>query len=433
MKYIIWGIFAFFLLLSPGAQAFSTIRDTEVENVLLGYIQKNFKAAGLNPQNAQVVVVNDDSINAFVAGGQTIFIHSGLITHAKSVDDVVFVLAHETGHIVGGHVTRGIQQLKAAQTTALISTVLGGLLAVASGRPDAGMAVMLGGNSSIMGSFMAYRQSEESAADRTAVDIMHKTGYSLMGFTHTMKEILAQERLNSNPDNMYLRTHPITQDRMRDMERFTQNAGPIKSDSQFDLIKAKLVGFLYSPAKTRMMYKSNTLADKYALAIADYRDNKIQTSLKKIDDLIKIEPDNPFFHELKGQFLFETGQIEPAVNAYKKAIGLLPKASLIRLSLGQALTESENPKAAQEAVTHLSRVVAEDPHIPIAWRLLAVSYGKSNNIPMADYAMAEYYQLMGDNIKASKMARRAVDKVPANTPAYQHLQDILSLNTPSKK
>ncbi|MGN1063431.1 MAG: M48 family metallopeptidase, partial [Alphaproteobacteria bacterium] len=301
MKLFYTFLIAFGLILTLPAQAFFVIRDTEVENVLLKLVKDNFKAAGLNPANAAVYIVNDNSINAFVAGGQTIFIHSGLITHATSIDDIAFVLSHETGHIVGGHIVRGINQMKNTQTTALISTVLGGLLAVAGGRPDAGLAIMMGGTGSAMNSYLAYRQTEESAADRIAVDIMQKTGYSMAGFTNTMKQLQAEERLNANPD-IYLSTHPMTRERMRDIERFTQNAAPLKHDIRFELIKAKLTAFLMPPEHTRHLYQGTALADKYARAIAAYRDNQLADSLKQIDKLIQQEPKKPFFYELKGQF-----------------------------------------------------------------------------------------------------------------------------------
>lgn len=433
MKYLASLLTFIVFFTSIQAHAIAIIRDTEVENLMNSYVRKTFKAAGLDPQNAEVILVNDNSINAFVAGGQTIFVHTGLITTAKSVDDVMFVLAHETGHIVGGHVIRGMEQYKNAQTTALISTVLGGLVALAGGRPDAGIAVMAGGQGSALGMFLAYRQTEESAADRTAVEILNKTGYSLIGFSNTMKQIQQIERMNTGTENSsYLRTHPLTQNRIRDMERFVSGAHPTKQDQQFDLVKAKLTGFLYPPAETRIRYKGNTLADKYALAIAMYRDKKIPQSLKKIDELIAIQPNNPFFHELKGQFLFETGQIEQAIKSYNKAVALLPNAPLIRLSLGQALTESDQKTASTQAIEHLTRVTQQDPYIPIAWRLLAVAYGKTNNTAMADYAMAEYYMLVGNTKDARRLAERAQKGIKPGTTAYQHIEDILSLSEKDK-
>ena len=427
MKYIFTFILCFLSVSLAHAANLSIIRDSEVENALTEIARRIFTAAGLNPKNAEIVLVNDDSINAFVAGGQTIFVHSGLITHAKSPDEVAFVLSHETGHIVGGHVIRGTEQMKSAQTTALISTVLGGLLAVAGGSPEAGLAIMMGSNSSVMNSFMAYRQSEESAADRTAVDIMKKTGYSMQGFTDTMKELQRQERLSSAYDNTYWQTHPMTRDRMRDIERFTHNASPISKDEQFDLMRAKLIGFLFPPEQTRHLYQGNSLADKYARAIALYKNNKITDSLKAVEDLIALRPQNAYFYELKGQFLFETGKLNESAMAYETAVQLMPDAPLIRLALGQVLIESDNTSHIDRAIFHLSIVTEQDNDIPGAWRLLATAYGKMKNMPMADYAMAEFYMLTGQKEEAVKFAKRAIDKLPMDIPAYRHLNDILEL------
>ncbi|MBO7258197.1 MAG: M48 family metalloprotease, partial [Alphaproteobacteria bacterium] len=406
------------------ASNLSIIRDSEVENVLTNMAKHIFIAAGLNPQNAKIVLVNDDSINAFVAGGQTIFVHSGLITHAKSPDEVAFVLSHETGHIVGGHVIRGTEQMKSAQTTALISTVLGGLLAVAGGSPEAGLAIMMGSNSSVMNSFMAYRQSEESAADRTAVDIMKKTGYSMQGFTDTMKELQRQERLSSAYDNAYWQTHPMTRDRMRDIERFTHNARPISKDEQFDLMRAKLIGFLFPPEQTRHLYQGNSLADKYARAIALYKNNKITDSLKAVEDLIALRPQNAYFYELKGQFLFETGKLNESIPAYEQAVELMPNAPLIRLALGQVLTESDNENDLKKAIYHLSEVVLQDKLIPGAWRLLATAYGKMKNMPMADYAMAEFYMLVDKKDEAKAYYAKMLEVDSANILAHEQLIDL---------
>lgn len=431
MKRFLIFILCFIFSISLHAENISVIRDTEIETLLNGYVKKIFKSCGLNPNNAQVVIVNDETINAFVAGGQTIFVHSGLITHAESADEVVFVLSHETGHIVGGHVIRGLEQIKTAQTTTLISSVLGGLLAVAGGRADAGLAVMMGLNSSAISSFMAYRQSEESAADRTAVDIMEKTGYSLHGFTRTMKELQRQERLSTVYEMPYWQTHPITRERMQNIERFTQKALPPKKDRQFDLARAKLIGFLFPTEQTRHLYKGISTADKYARIIADYKDGKINDSLEQLNKLILSSPQNAYFHELKGQFLFETGQIEQSICAYEKAVHLMPDAPLFHLSLGQVLAENDKKNYWEKAVKHLSRAIELDQYMPSAWRLLASTYGKMDNMPMADYAMSEYYMLIGQTAEARKTAKRAIDKISKKSSAYQHLKDILDiLKTP---
>ena len=417
----------FFCFASLSAQALSVIRDTEAEAVMLSYLRNIFKAAGLNPQNAQVILVNDPSVNAFVAGGQTVFIHTGLLTQAQSVDDVIFVLSHETGHIVGGHITRGQGVLSQAQGAALISTILGGLVAVA-GRPDAGIAVMMGGSTSAAGLFTAYRQGEESAADRTAVDIMKRLNYSMIGFENTMKTIQAQERLYAADDFSYLRTHPLTKDRINALERFVKTAKPVRADIRFDLVKAKLIGFLYEPNQTLGIYQNRTdLAAQYAKAIAFYRAHRFDEAQKMLDSLIAQKPDYPYFYELKAQFYLETGQIDKAVTYYHKAVSLMPNAPLMRLSLAQALMEKPSPDSAKEAVTHLKYVLARENDTPLAWQLLATAYEQTGNKQEIPYVMAEYYRTLGDLKAAKRQAKKALETLPKGSPSSIHAQDILDL------
>ncbi len=428
LRSAVFGVFiACITFFSVTAHALSVIRDTEVESVLTSYARKIFKTAGLNPNNAQIVLVNDPSINAFVAGGQTIFVHTGLITQSQSVDDIIFVLSHETGHIVGGHVVRGIGAYGQARTTALISTILGGLVAVA-GRPDAGMAVMMGGSTSAVGMFTAYRQTEESSADRTAVDIMQKMHYSMRGFENTMKLIQAQERISSSDDFSYLRTHPLTRERINALERFTKNAPAVRDDVRYDLIRAKLIGFLYEPAQTRSLYQNDTsLAGDYARAIAMYRAHQFEQAQQMIDNLIRKKSDYPYFYELKGQFYLETGNLNNAIDNYQKAINLMPNAPLMRLSMAQALLERRQTGDAARAIPHLKSVLAKENDTPLAWQLLATAYDLTSKQAEIPYAMAEYYRTIGDLKSAKRMAKKALDTLPKNTPAYQHARDIMAL------
>lgn len=407
------------------AWALNLIRDTEVEKTLTGYIQKIFKAANLPPENAEVVLINDPSINAFVAGGQTIFIHTGLITHAKYVDDVIFVLSHETGHIVGGHITRGINEYKKAQKTALISTILGGVLAVASGRPDAGIAVMIGSQGSALGTFTAYRQVEESAADRTAVDIVKKLGYSMQGFTHIMDMIQAEERLNASENQMtYWRTHPMTADRKQNISYFLKNAPDPKDEKDFRRMRAKLVAFMMDEKQALRQYSGKTSDDLYAQAIVDYRQHNLADAFQKLDTLIQQEPDNPYLYELKGQFKFETGQMDEAVQNYQKALNL-SDAPLIRIALAQALLEKGDKKDAEIALTHLERAVFKEGDTGLPWRLMATAYDRMDKRDLSQYAMARYYYATGKTKQAKKTAEKVIKKLDKNSIAYQRVDDLL--------
>ena len=423
MKKILFILVLFFW--TSKVMALSVIRDSEIEAVLTGYVRQIFDAVHLPPENAEVVLVNDPSINAFVAGGQTIFVHTGLITLASSPDDLFFVLSHETGHIVGGHITRGMAAMERAQTTALISTLMGGLLAVVSGRPDAGIAVMLGSQTSAMGTFVGYRQTEESSADRVAVDVVNKLGYSMQGFTNVMKEIQAQERLNSDESQNYMRTHPMTQDRRQNLQRFIKDAKPVQEDKNFERIKAKLIGFLWEPKQVRLKYAGETANDLYARSIADYRDHQLDEALLALAKLIQKEPENPYLYELKGQFEFETGYLDAAVKDYEKAVEKAPDAALMRISLAQSLLERGEKNDAQKALEHLTHAALNESDSPLVWQLMATAYDRLKQPDFADCAMAEFYLTSNKKDQAKKMAQKALKKLPKKASCTARMRDIL--------
>ena len=420
-------IFLLFFLWGQQCLSASIIRDTEIENALTSYVKKIFEAVELPPENAEVVLINDSSINAFVAGGQTIFIHTGLITNSKSVDDLIFVLSHETGHIVGGHITRGMVAYEKSQATALISTIFGGLLAVVSGRPDAGIAIMMGSQSSALGSFSSYRQTEESSADRIAVDIMKKLGYSMQGFLNVMEKIQAQERLNASEELGYLRTHPMTQDRRQNIQRFTQNTPSVRQDETFSRIQAKLAGFLWPTKETYSKFNGNSDNDIYARAIADYRDHKTEKALSSLSTLIQKEKNNPYLYELKGQFEFETGQLDKAISDYEEAVRLAPEAPLIRISCAQSLLERGHSPDLEKALIHLNHAALKEADSPLLWQLMAGVYDRQNKTAFAHCAMAEYYLSLNKKDLAQKTAQKALDSLPQNTPCFARMQDILDL------
>ncbi len=402
----------------------SVIRDTQMEQYAVKGVKKLFKSAGLNDNAVQVVFINDLSLNAFVAGGSIVYIYSGLIIETDYCDEFFGVLAHETGHVVGGHTIRLASEMGKAQTTALITTILGGIAAVASGRGDVGMAIMLGGMSSATGMLNAYRQSEENSADSIAVDLIRKSDYSVQGLYNVMKKIEKEERLRVDNVPTYLRSHPLTRDRLAFMQNAAEQAKPMKDDPEYLMIKAKLFAFLKSPEETRIIYNDDSLPAIYANAIADFKQTKITEALQKTDRLIAQQPANPYFYELKGQILFESGQIEKSVQAYQKAFELLPQASLIRLSLAQALLETGEAENRKKAIDHLLYITARDKYLPDAWYFLHIAYAQNNNFDLANYAKIEYLMLAGKTNEVKKLLPKTQKALQSDTVKSNRLADI---------
>lgn len=399
----------------------SIIRDTEMEQYTIKNVKRLFKAAGLNQNAADVVFIQDDTLNAFVAGGSTVFIHTGLITNVDNSDEFFGVLAHETGHIVGGHAVRLYDNMQRAQRTALVTTILGGIAAVASGRGDVGVAIMAGGMGTAQNFFSSYRISEENAADSTGIRLIQKIGYSPAGLLSVMRKIQANERLIIDPRYAYTQTHPLTQDRIQFLQNAAQTDIPLADDEEFHLIKAKLFAFLNEPQQTLQTYKGNDKASLYAKAIAYFKNTQIQEALKTTDALIEKEPNNPYFWELKGQILFETGQVKAAIEAYQKAVERMPEAPLIRLSLAHALLEDNRP---DEAVDHLEYIVARDAYLPDAWSFLGRGYGMQGKKGQSLYAMAEYDYIIGQYKDALEKIKKALPLLKQDAVKTLRLQDL---------
>ena len=239
-----------------------------------------------------------------------------------------------------------------------------------------------------------------------------------------MKKIEKEERLRIDNLPKYLRSHPLTKERIRFLEQNSQSAPILQKDEEYDLIKAKLFAFLQSPSETRVVYNEDNLASLYALAIADFKETKINEAIEKTDLLIKKMPKNPYFHELKGQILFETGKINEAIHSYTIAHQLLPEASLIRLSLAQALLESQTKENRQKAIHHLQYITSRDKYLPDAWYFLYIAYAKNEEFDLANYAKIEYLALIRQYDEIKKLLQKTKKALLKDKVKSNRLSDI---------
>lgn len=427
-------------LLSAGAaaaQGLSLVRDEEIERTLAFYLTPLFDKAGLDTNNMSIHLVRDDSINAFAAQGLHVFIHTGLLLKADNAQEVIAVLAHETGHISGGHIARLYENIRIAQRNMLLSMVLGSVAAAASGRADVAVAATLGGMNSTQGILAGYRRAEENAADQVAVDLLARTGHDFSGFESIMRKLQTQESYLIDDGLILWRTHPMVKERLdfilhqrKDEMRgkFAVNEKRIKLENElFERIRAKLFGFMYAPDKTIRRYPETdkSLPARYARAVAEYRSGEFESALFQVNSLIKDYPEDPYFYELKGQILFETGRADEAVGPYEKAVALLPDSVLLRVGLAQAQIEKDTPDSLADAQRNLASFADSGTEIPLVWRLQAVVYGRTGQRGMAAYALAEYNMLSGNRKQAESFAKQAVGQLPEGMPARLRAQDIL--------
>lgn len=424
-------LLSFAILVRPVA-AQSILRDAESEKLLNDLAAPLIKAAGLDPKNVQIVVLYDNEINAFVAGGQTIYIHSALITAADNANQVQGVIAHELGHIEGGHVIRMAEGARAATGIMILSLLLGAA-AMAAGAGEAGAGILGAGQSAAMGKFMAFTRTQESSADAAGARYLNTAGISGQGMLQFFKKLQNQEfRLAIKQTDSYDRTHPLNGERIAALSE-TLKASPAwnaKTDpaleARFQRVKAKLYGYVSDPAQTLRQYPETdqTIPAHYARAYAWHRSAYPDKALAEADALLKAAPHDPYFLELKGQILLESGKPAEAIAPLREAAQLTNYNSLISGMFGHALIATEDRKNFPEAERVLKAAVAKDNDNPFAWYQLGIVYDREGDQGRAALATAERYNLEGDAKLALLSAQSALGSIPRGTPDWLRAQDI---------
>ncbi len=409
----------------------SILRDSETELFFRDLSRPLIEAAGLDPANVKIVLVNDPEINAFVAGGQIVYVHSGLLLAADNVNQVQGVVAHELGHVAGGHIIRMYEGAGAATRISILSLVLAAA-AVAAGAPEAGMGIMAAGQRAAIGNFMAFTRAQEGSADQAGAAYLSKAGISGKGSLEFFNKLRNQEyRLAVFATDSYDRTHPLSQERVQALQELYQKdpAWSRPPDAtlaaRFDRIKAKLHGYI-DPKEAARKYPETdqSVPGHYARAYAYHRGAYPDKALAEADALLRTAPSDPYFLELKGQILLESGRPKEAIPVLRQAVGRAPDQPMIAVMLGHALIASEDPAHFNEAKQVLKTAVNRDNDNPFAWLQLGMVYDREGDIARAALATAERNNLQGNPKLALASARAAMKGIPAHTPDYLRAQDI---------
>jgi predicted Zn-dependent protease len=427
-----------------GGDQLEFIRDAEIENYLRELATPIWRAADIEPNNVTIVIVQSGVINAFVAEGMNEFFYTGLLQLADSPEQMAGVIAHETGHIAGGHLIRGEESMRNASAEAILGMILAIAAGAAAGSSAAAAGAMSGSQQIAERSFLSFSRTIESSADAAGMSFLDKAGISTRGMLEFFQKLAGQESLPADRQAEYVRTHPLTQDRIENVREHLANS-PYKDAKlaqrfyvMHDRMKAKLLGYL-QPETALLRYTDNDkrITARYARAIALYRTSQITHALTLTDTLIKDEPNNPFFYELKGQILFENSRIAESVINYKKANELLPDSSLLREAYGHALIETHDPGQLDLAIQQLLEANRLEGRVPITWHLLASAWGRKAEITkntqyegMATYALAEEAVAKGADKEAGQLAKRAMQAIPKGTPYWLRAQDIALSTAP---
>ena len=409
----------------------SILRDTEAEALFRDIGTPLIKAANLDPESTRIVLLNDPEINAFVATGQTVYLQSGLLLAADNVNQIQGVVAHELGHVAGGHSIR-LQQGAGAATGITIATMILGALAVAAGAGEAGMGIMMMGQRAALGQFLAFSRTQESSADAAAVEYLSHAGISGKGLLDMYSKFQNQEyRLAIYAKDSYDRTHPLSNERVQALQQKLQaDAAWSKPpdpalEERFERVKAKLSGFV-NPKQAVIKYPESdqSVPAHYARAYAYHVGGYPEKALAEADALLATNPDDPYFLELKGQILLESGRPADAIAPLREATHRAGNAPLIASMLGHALISTEKPANFAEAKQVLKTAVGRDNQNPFAWYQLGIIYDREGDTARAALATAERNNLEGNPKLALASARYAMKGIPAGTPDYLRAQDI---------
>jgi predicted Zn-dependent protease len=423
------------------AAAQSILRDAETEALFKDMSKSIIAAAGLRPDNVDVVLINDRSINAFVAGGQIVYIHSGLITTADNANEVQGVIAHELGHITGGHILRFEEGAKMATSIMLLSLLLGAA-AMAAGASEAGAGILAAGQQAAMGKFLAFTRTQESSADAAGASFLNKAGISGKGSLSFFKKLQNQEFRYAIPqEDSYARTHPLTGERMAALEDVYKKAPSwdAKSDpaleARFQRVKAKLAGFVDDPKRTLQKYPetNKTIPARYARAYAWHKTAYPDKALAEVDSLLGASPQDAYFLELRGQVLLESGRPAEALESLRVAVAQAPDQPLIAALLGHALIATEKTEYLEEAKTVLRTAIGRDNSNPFAWYQLGIVYDREGDQGRAALATAERYNLENQPTLALANAEQALGAIPSGTRDWLRAQDIAMVSRTAVK
>jgi predicted Zn-dependent protease len=424
------------------AKGLPLLRDTETEQLLRDYTRPILRVAGLEKQNIQVVIINDSAFNAFVADGRRIFVNYGAIMQSETPNQLIGVLAHETGHLAGGHLAKMREQIAHAQTQLIIAMLLGAGALVAGARSgnsnggltNAGAAAISAPQSIIQHSLLSYQRQQEENADRAGVKFLTATGQSPKGMYETFKRFSNDSLFAAHNADPYVQSHPMPVERVAALEGLARTSPywDKKDDPalqmRHDMVRAKISAFM---ERTDTVYRRYPLSDtslpaRYAHAIATYRHGVLSDALIQIDALIQLQPANPYFYELRGQALLEGGKPAEAIAPLRKAVHLSNNAPLIEMLLGQALVGTDNKAYTDEAIAILRAAVSRETEAPLGFMQLAMAYGRKGNYAEADLASAQAAYLRGDSKTARDLASRAKTRFAIGTPGWVKADDIVT-------
>jgi predicted Zn-dependent protease len=421
------------------AQGIAIVSDAETETMLREYSDPVLRAAGIDPQAVKIHLVNDRNLNAFVAAGQQMFFHTGLITTVETPGELIGVIAHETGHMSGGHLVKRREEFEGMAMPVMASMILG-VGAIAAGAGDAGMALIMGSQHLAQRSLLAFTREQEASADQAGATFLQRAGLSGQGMLDLFASMRDQELLSASRQDPYARSHPMSGERLASLEArvkespYFDKPDPPERVHQFKMVQAKLFGFLDEPNVVFRRFPASDTSDyaHYARSVAYHRTGQLDRALTELAPVLKNQPNNPYVWEVQGQIYFESGQVEDAITSYGKAVELKPTDEQLHLGYGRALAARGDEASTRKAIEHLI-TASKSGNQPYAYFQLSIAYGQLNDIGMAELATAQYYDTLGRVKEAKAHAVRAQRELRQGSPEWLRAQDIAMQPMPERR
>ena len=425
MKFILRIFFVFFVCIS-NSFALTLINDTEIENFLYEIVKPLSDSA--NIKNLKINIVNDDSFNAFVSGGNIVFINSGLLVDIDDINSLQAVIAHELGHYLGGHLIQLSEKMKKEMYKSIIIQSLGiGLLATGNG--NLGTGLIAGGGGVGKQGLLSFSRDEERLADDLGVDLMQKSNLNPKGFVKVFtsmqnKSFVIESKIS--PVNI---NHPLTSERLKNIKDKISKLSSKKykkfDDRKLKFVKAKLVGYLKDSKSVKILYPENKkdLYSLYANSISNMQSGNLKIAKKQINTLIEKDKNNPFFYEILGEIEYKSGHFDKSIEAYEKTLLKVSNPSQIQTALAIVLSEYNRKGDKDYAISLCKKSLLKEP-FALTYFILAKLY----NDERSNWAFAEYYNLFHDKEKTKFYSKKAIDKLPKKTPEYIKSKDLLNNN-----
>lgn len=424
------AILAFLTLFANFSYAQEVIRDEELEQAIRDIAEPIFKVAGLAPKNVRIIIINDPQINAFVSGGQNIFIYTGLLKQSKAPEMIAGVLAHEVGHIAGGHLSKSREEIKGAMLKSTLGYLLGIAVAVSGSSPEAGQAIAAGTGQVVNRQILKYSRTHEEEADQAALRFLKKIDVSPIGLESLLEKLNQDEKTSYGAIDQYLLTHPLSSQRIEKIRNYLKQGHDYKGYSQEEKAKyeraiVKLSAFIdpYKTTLSKFSENNNDLNSLYARAIAYYKIPDRSKSIDTINKLLSLYPKDPYFNELKAQVFFENGKVDESIEYYRKSLQLR-NCALFKMQLATALIASEKDQYLKEAIDNFEQAVKIERDNSFLWRQLGIAYGRNNQLDLSYLALAEEAFLQKDTEQAKKYIQIAEKYIKPNSQAELRKRDL---------